>query len=272
MNTSAPERTAMTAPNTLFEVEDDRDAPKPAPASLFADIVFDRPLDHAYTYAVPDHLTAKIGVGKRVEVPFGKGGKPTAGFCVRVTDVPPNSGYEMKAVTRVLDDDAIVDDHLMKLTRWMADYYLCGWGQVLHAVVPAGVRDNAGTRNVVFVEPVAKDDLPDPLPTVTPKQKQALERLRKEGQPMELTLLARQLGCGPSPITGLVGKGLVRKFAERVERLPSGLVELEDGADEPFRSPDITLNADQELAWVPVHEAVQAGGFKPFLLHGVTGS
>ena len=39
----------------------------------------------------------------------------------------------------------IVDDHVMKLTRWMADYYLCGWGQVLHAVVPAGVRDNAGT-------------------------------------------------------------------------------------------------------------------------------
>src|ERR1043165_4275805 len=126
MNTLQPstsERMAMKAHNALFEVEDERGAPKPTAtqAALFADIVFDRPLDHAYTYAVPESLAAKIGVGRRVEVPFGKGGKGTAGFCVRVTDQAPNSGYEIKTVTRVLDDDAIIDDHVMKLTRWMAD-------------------------------------------------------------------------------------------------------------------------------------------------------
>jgi primosomal protein N' (replication factor Y) len=256
----------MTAPSA----DHTSDAQAGTVPALFADVVFDRPLDHAYTYAVPEVLRDAIGVGKRVECPFGRGDKGTVGYCIRVADVPPVR--EVKAVARVLDDEALLDEHLLKLTRWMADYYLCGWGQVLHAVVPAGVRDSAGTRNVVFVEPVPKGELPDPLPTVTPKQKQALERLRKEGQPMELTRLARELGCGPSPITGLVGKGLVRKFSERVERLPSGLVELEDNADEPVRSPEITLNADQERAWAPVEEAVRAGGFKPFLLHGVTGS
>src|SRR5687767_5148253 len=98
MHTETPdlaEHTAMTAPNTLFEVEDERveetrgaHAPRSpgTTASLFAEIVFDRPLDHGYTYAVPDSLAAKVGVGKRVEVPFGKGGKNTVGFCVRVTD------------------------------------------------------------------------------------------------------------------------------------------------------------------------------------------
>src|SRR5436190_12759156 len=96
-----PERPAMTAPNALFDLEDERDAPKPAPPTLFADVVFDRPLDHAYTYAVPDQFATKIGVGKRVEVPFGKGGKGTVGFCVRVTAAAPNNGYEIKTVTRV---------------------------------------------------------------------------------------------------------------------------------------------------------------------------
>src|SRR5581483_10522278 len=219
MNTLEPdtaEATDMPAP-TLFKVEMEQPAhaghsPQP---TLFADIVFDRPLDHAYTYAVPPELVGKVGVGKRVEAPFGKGGKATPGFCVRVSPHPPAAGFEIKHLSRTLDDEALLDDHLLKLTRWMADYYLCGWGQVLHAVVPAGVRDNAGTRNVVFVEPVPTAELPDPLPTVTPKQKQALDRLRREGQPMELTRLARQLGCGPSPIAGLVGKGLVRKFTER---------------------------------------------------------
>src|SRR5215510_3316566 len=129
--TSRAERTAMTAPNTLFDVEDEGGVETPhspqTNPTLFADIVFDRPLDHAYTYAVPESLAGKVGVGKRVEAPFGKGDRGTPGFCVRVTDRPPTR--EVKAVTRVLDDDALVDDHLMKLTRWMADSYLCGWGQ-----------------------------------------------------------------------------------------------------------------------------------------------
>ena len=36
----------------------------------------------------------------------------------------------------------------------MADYYLCGWGQVLNAVVPAGAKQQAGTRNQTFLEAV----------------------------------------------------------------------------------------------------------------------
>src|SRR5947208_17058624 len=118
MNTTAPdrtERTAMTAP-TLFNTGKRRQS-EPPPAGgplsgLFADVVFDRPLDHAFTYAVPAELAGKVGVGKRVEAPLGKGDKTTTGFCVRVTDTPPSANFEVKAITRVLDDDALVDDHL----------------------------------------------------------------------------------------------------------------------------------------------------------------
>jgi primosomal protein N' (replication factor Y) len=276
MNTtvpSTPERPAMTAPNALFDVEDERDRPRPAPAVLFADIVFDRPLDHAYTYAVPEALAARIGAGKRVEVPFGKGGKGTAGFCVRVTDVPPTSGYEIKTVTRVLDDDAIVDDHLMKLTRWMADYYLCGWGQVLHAVVPAGARDNAGTRVASFVEPLPKDKLPNPLPTVTPQQKAALDKLKKENRPLEILQLARLAKCTTGVVAGLVKKGLVRKFSERIETDASGANHAPEGAeDDATPAPPIELNADQIRVWEQLKGALQTGGYHPFLLYGVTGS
>jgi primosomal protein N' (replication factor Y) (superfamily II helicase) len=260
----------MTAPNALFDIEDERDAPKAAPPTLFADVVFDRPLDHAYTYAVPDHLATRIGVGKRVEVPFGKGGKATAGFCVRVTDTQPTSGYEIKTVTRVLDDDAIVDEHLMKLTRWMADYYLCGWGQVLHAVVPAGVRDNAGTRVASFVEPIPKDKLPNPLPSVTPQQKAALDKLKKENRPLEIIQLARLAKCTTGVVAGLVKKGLVRKFSERIETEAAAPGhETEEPAE---RAPDINLNADQVRVWEQLKGSLQTGGYHPFLLHGVTGS
>src|SRR4051794_35051020 len=95
-------------------------------AGLFADVVFDRPLDHPFSYAVPDALRASVGVGKRVLVPFGRGDKGTVGYCVRLSETPP--GREVKALQAVVDEEALLDDNLMRLTRWMADYYLCGWG------------------------------------------------------------------------------------------------------------------------------------------------
>ena len=244
----------------------------PVGVTLYADVVFDRPMDHAYTYRVPDELRAAVAVGKRVSVPFGRGDKATDGYCVRVCDHPPVR--EVKAVTKVLDDEALLDEHLLKLTRWMADYYLAGWGQVLHAVVPAGVRDNAGTRAVVFVEPVPRAELPNPLPSVSPKQKQALDRLKAEGKPMELLALAKLVGSGASPLAGLITKGLVRKWSERVDRFDA------DAARDkvPSRLPagdqtPLTLNADQQAAWDAIHTALQVPGrHRAFLLHGVTGS
>ena len=236
------------------------------PPTLFADVVFDRPLDHAFTYAVPEHLHEEIAVGKRVEVPFGRGDKGTPGYCVRVSTNAPERA--VKHVSKVLDDVALLDEQLLKLTRWMADYYLCGWGQVLHAVVPAGVRSKAGTRSVTFVEAVPREELPDPLPTVTPKQKQALERLRAAGGPMELAVLAKEIDCGTGIISGLAGKKLVRKFAERVDTA-NRTTDAKGAAEEV---PAWTLNADQSLVWNEVNAALQTGGFKPLLLHGITGS
>ena len=243
---------------------------------LFADVVFDRPLDHAFTYAVPESLAERIAVGKQILAPFGRGDRGTSGFCVRISDHPPDR--EVKAISEVLDDEALVDAHLLKLTRWMADYYLCSWGQVLHAVVPAGVRDNAGTRNAVLVEAIASQDLPHPLPTVSPKQKQILELLRQAGQPLEQAEVARLADCGTGPIAGLVNKGLLRKFHERVERTIEEFHEVP--RDQPgsanlsdsVANPAFRLSADQQAAWETVHSHLQQGGFRAFLLHGVTGS
>ncbi|MCU0705429.1 MAG: primosomal protein N' [Fimbriiglobus sp.] len=256
------------------------------PTPLFVDVVFDRPLDHAYTYSVPDELRNAVAVGKRVGCSFGRGEKESVGYIIRVADIPPIR--EVKPISKVLDDTALLDDQLLKLTRWMADYYLCGWGQVLHAVVPAGVREKAGTRNVTFVEAMPKDKLPKILPSVTAKQKQILDRVKKEGKPVEITHLAKLADCTTGIISGLASKGLLRKFVERVERLPAGLMELtgtgnaviegstEGDGEEPAPGHCVTgsiaLNADQTRVWEPVSAAVAAGGFHPFLLHGVTGS
>ena len=52
------------------------------PVSGFVEIVFDRPLDHAYTYAIPESPGPDVAVGKRVLAPFGRGDRPAIGYCV----------------------------------------------------------------------------------------------------------------------------------------------------------------------------------------------
>jgi primosomal protein N' (replication factor Y) (superfamily II helicase) len=236
-------------------------AEPPIAATVFADIVFDRPLDHAYSYAVPADLIERVGVGKRVEAPFGLGNKATVGYCVRVHDqVPPRT---VKHISRVLDDEALLTDSLLRLTRWMADYYLCGWGQVLQAVLPAGVREQAGTREAIIVELVPEAG---EVQALTAKQALTLEKLRKSGGPMEQRRFCREAGVGPGVISKLIDRGLIRKHVERVERTDA----LFDRDAKPTTA--LTLNADQEVVWPPILEAIQAEGYRTFLLHGVTGS
>src|SRR5438067_950569 len=66
------------------------DTPATPSSGLYAEVVFDRPLDHAYTYAVPEGLRNAIAVGKRVHVPFGRGDKATPGYCVGLSETAPD--------------------------------------------------------------------------------------------------------------------------------------------------------------------------------------
>src|SRR3954447_13160782 len=176
--------TQTTQPN-LF---DDPAAAETPTTGLFADVVFDRPLDQAYSYAVPEALRDRVAVGKRVQVPFGRGDKTTVGYCVGLTETAPPR--EVKSLVRVLDDEALFNPHLLRLTRWMADYYLCGWGQVLNAVIPAGAKDQAGTRTQIFLEAIPVAELPAEPPKLTAKQSAALDILRQQRQPIEARRLA----------------------------------------------------------------------------------
>lgn len=243
----------------------------PAPPAIegFAEIVFNRPLDHPYTYAVPAELKSLLTVGKRVLVPFGQGNKSTIGFCVGLTDQAPSRSA--KSIEQILDLEPLVTPTLMKLTRWMADYYLCGWGQVLNAVVPAGARVQAGSRNVQTIELLPEVLWPDPPPTLSSKQKAALEILKTLGKPLPINDLARKAGCGAGVLRGLIDKGFAKRKAKRIET-----ADLDDDivtpADDGERLAPPELTADQAAVWATIAPALDERSFKPFLLHGVTGS
>ena len=201
----------------------------------------------------------------------------TIGFCVGLTDDAAGAQGQGDR-RRCSTTKPLLTEHLLKLTRWMADYYLCGWGQVLNAVVPAGVRKQAGTRTVPLLELVPEALLPNPLPHLSPKQKQVAGVLQAHAAPMEMSELAQRApiaarcrsrrwstrACAPQ------GRARAKRLAvvavrERVEgrriRRPRAAA-----------SADANLTPDQASVWADLSRPCARAAFMPFLLHGVTGS
>jgi len=100
-------------------------------------VVLPLPLDQAFTYRVPERLAAVADVGCRVLVPFRN--RRLTG--VIVEEGPPSDtlDFEVKDVIDVLDDVPVCTNDLLTLTEWIADYYVCSWGEALKAALPAGV-------------------------------------------------------------------------------------------------------------------------------------
>ena len=239
-----------------------------------ATIVLSEGPDAEFDYEAPpvfrdaDRPERLLEVGRRVRVPFGRGNREVVGYCVAIENKPA-SGRALKAVAAVLDEQSLVSPAMMRLTRWMADYYLCPWGQVLDAVVPAGVRGRAGTRAVKLLS--LPDDVRqqlrrvDALPLSSPQQRKALETLAATRRPMTAAQLAQRAGCTTGPIRTLLKQGLLE---ERTERVDTG----EAVDDAPPRESGLALNADQRSALEQIVAALDAREARGMLLHGVTGS
>jgi primosomal protein N' (replication factor Y) len=241
--------------------------PDPEPTTLsgtYAEVVFDRPLDHPFTYAVSEELLPLVAVGKRLRVPFGRGDRTITGYCVGLTTEMPER--KVKNVEAVLDEKALFTDSLLRLTRWMADYYLCSWGQVLNAVVPAGAKRGAGTAKKMFVEAVPESELTEVPGRLSRKQNAILDLVRQENKALETRVIQRTIGCSMAPIEALLVRGLLRQVIRRVERKTS----TEDGTVPTPRSHP--LNDEQLAVCAKIIPAARHGGFNTFLLYGVTGS
>ncbi|MGA8300413.1 MAG: primosomal protein N' [Terriglobales bacterium] len=97
---------------------------------LFCDVALAVPLDMAFTYAVPPGMEPVVG--GRVLVPFRQ--QRMSGVVVELHDRAPQ--VKTKNVIEVLDPSPVLDEQLLKLGRWIADYYLAPLGEVLRTMLP----------------------------------------------------------------------------------------------------------------------------------------
>jgi len=111
--------------------------PDPCPRPVTVNVVLLRPLDQAFTYRVPDALVNAAQVGSRVLVPFRD--RRLTGVIVGEGPPPDTLDFAVKDVLDVLDNVPTCTDDVLALTEWIADYYVCSWGEALKAALPAGI-------------------------------------------------------------------------------------------------------------------------------------
>ncbi len=96
----------------------------------FCDVALAVPLDMVFTYAIPPGMEPVVG--GRVLVPFRQ--QRLSGVVVELHDRPPQ--VKTKKVLEALDLSPVLDEHLLKLGRWIADYYLAPVGEVFRTMLP----------------------------------------------------------------------------------------------------------------------------------------
>ncbi|MBM4035249.1 MAG: primosomal protein N' [Planctomycetes bacterium] len=233
----------------------------------FAQVALNLPVADAFDYAVPPELQARLRPGLRVRVPFRN--RTLTGYCVRLLHQPTIDPARVKPIAAIVDDEPLLDDAMLELTRWVADYYACSWGEALEAALPAGVRHKAASRTIQVVEPVLRGaELRAAIAALPP-------RLRKRAALLETLASCPGEELTPHQLAALAGCSVGVVHAARKDgqlSYRSKLVTEHPVADVAPEAPkEIALTEEQQRALAVVRER-RKEGFAVVLLHGVTGS
>jgi primosomal protein N' (replication factor Y) len=248
------------------------------PTSLhhIVEVAIPLPLEGSFHYLVPERLSQLAIPGKRVLVPFGR--RKVTGYLLGDAAA---AGGELKEVLEVLDEEPLFTAPELEFYRWISSYYLHPLGEVIKMALPAGINLVSRYRCETAEDgsPVLREFLSGgksvrierfysavPETTAHPRGKafEILEFLGEAGE-CSTSLLRVRFGNCTAQLRRLVELGAAR------------LIERESYRD-PFRAETfghdsaLALNSDQAQAFARISEAIAAGVFSPFLLHGVTGS
>ncbi|MDP2927653.1 MAG: primosomal protein N' [Candidatus Omnitrophota bacterium] len=103
---------------------------------LYANVVLGLPIDGPFDYLVPVGLEAKVNIGARVWVNFRN--KKEVAYVVELNN--KTKIKKLKEIISVIDLFPILDDSMLQLTKELAEYYCCSWGEAIEAALPDELR------------------------------------------------------------------------------------------------------------------------------------
>lgn len=110
----------------------------------YVDVALPLPIPQLYTYRVPAEFLELVQKGIRVIVQFGKT-KVITGVIINIHQKAPEV-YSAKPLLDILDADPVLGELQIEFMQWIANYYLCTFGEVLNAALPSGLKLSSESR------------------------------------------------------------------------------------------------------------------------------
>ena len=219
-------------------------------------VALDVPLDRLFDYLDGGF---RVQVGQRVVVPFGR--RNVVGVVIEKSDSSEFALEKLKTIIQVFDDEQPIDSSTFSLLKFCANYYQYPFGQALLASLPTRLRQTepavSRKQYLYSLTPEGVGADPDLIPARQSVQRKIFSALKQstlsESALKEISASWRQA------IEAFRVQGWVH-----AEQVLAGFKSAIEAAPPP------PLNDEQQLAVNVVAEA--ANTFKPFLLHGITGS
>jgi len=245
------------------------DEPQPKSITMIARVTLELALRREFDYLIPAELAGQVEVGSRVQVPLGA--RKVLGC---VTALAEESAHaRLKPILKVIGAQSLVTPKILKLARWIGEYYCCAPEIALKSVLPEAVRhEQAGWREqlVVRVLPPSGD-----LPKL-PKRQKEVWNIIEERRELPLRELLELAETTATTVRRLEDRGLVAISSQISERDPYA-------REQVVPTQPLPLNAAQEKALAAIVAAMKAtrpsgatihepAAARTFLLHGVTGS
>ena len=236
---------------------------------LYADIIVDisqEKLDKTFQYLVPEEMESQIEEGKKVRIPFGKGGREITGYVVGLSLEPKIEADRIKPILAVEEQGMEIESRLIALAAWIARNYGSTMNQALKTVLP--VKEKAAARERRYIclkaDPKACDSLLNEYVRKHYRAKERLMRALLRKKILEYSSAIKEMKISPEVVKGFEKEGLVSVERERCYRTPLPKMI-------PSQKPAL-LNEEQQQAVKEILEEWDSQAPRPCLIKGVTGS
>ncbi len=214
---------------------------------MYADILVEvNTLEKTFTYKIPDGINAEVGM--RALVPFGN--RKVEGFIMRIYN-DGSFDYEVKEIFSLIDDYPVINKEMLELGKYISKKNLSTLISAYQAMLPLALKAknkvSINRKYNIYLEAICDSNIK------TLKQKEVYDFIKEKGLVLKSEISSKSI------LKTLLDNGNLKEVKKEAYR-------LEEDIEKKALNYELTIEQKNVLDGVKLNE------FKPYLLHGVTGS
>ena len=211
-------------------------------------------VDKTFTYNIPTELKDKVKIGVKVIVPFGS--QKLEGFVMGIKTIE-DLDYDVKNIIDVVNEEIILNEEMISIAKYISNKTLAtlmsSFSTMLPKALKASHKTSINKKYITYLK-LNKNLVSE---AKTEKQKEVIELFKNN----DLVLKCDAVNISASTVRTLINKGVLSEVLKEAYRY---------NIDSSYVDKTVSLTSEQENAYNTIKNSLNE--FKPFLIHGVTGS